>query len=107
MLDFLSFKSFISIKVLIGFYYLGVVFLPLLVWWLSQKRLRYRLLAQQVMQNMNTYWWQHLTQKQKLQLGLVLLGGFLFLQLFWRMLFEFLIAYMQIRDALLATSLSS
>ncbi len=45
--------------------------------------------------------WSILNGKQKIQLVLFFIVCFFFMELFWRMLFEFLIAYMQIRDALL------
>ena len=45
--------------------------------------------------------WKSLNQKQKSKLIIFFITSFLFMELFWRMLFEFLIAYMQIRDALL------
>ncbi|HIO96843.1 MAG TPA: DUF4282 domain-containing protein, partial [Leucothrix sp.] len=40
--------------------------------------------------------WSVLNTKQKIKLVAVFLMVFLFLELFWRMLFEFLIAYMQV-----------
>jgi len=46
--------------------------------------------------------WNTLSNKQKVKLVLAFLVAFLFMELFWRMLFEFLIAYMQMCDALLA-----
>jgi hypothetical protein len=40
-MDFLTFKDFISIPVLIGFYYLGAVVMPIFMWlisfWLGRK----------------------------------------------------------------------
>ena len=47
--------------------------------------------------------WQSLNKKQQIKLVTLFIFCFLFMELFWRMLFEFLIAYMQIRDALLST----
>jgi len=100
-MDFLTFKEFISIPVLIGFYYFGAVIFPFFMWiflkWLMRK---YKLIGdahnkgkEMVLSVLNT--------KQKTKLFAAFLMAFLFLELFWRMLFEFLIAYMQMRDAIL------
>ncbi|CAA6822523.1 MAG: Unknown protein [uncultured Sulfurovum sp.] len=91
-MDFFTFKSFISIEVLIIFYYLGAIIMPIIIWFaLRRFSKKYHLSPNNIM---NT--------KQKVILTLLFLIAFFFMQLFWRMLFEFLIAYMQIRDALLA-----
>jgi hypothetical protein len=45
--------------------------------------------------------WQLLAVRQEFLLIFIFTGVFLLMELFWRMLFEFLIAYLQIRDALL------
>ncbi len=101
MVDFLTFKSFISIEALIVFYYIGALILPIALWfvliWLVRK---YKLLNT-AYKNSKEIIWNLLNTKQKIKLIALFLIAFLFMQLFWRMLFEFLIAYMQIRDALL------
>ncbi len=100
-MDFLIFKSFISIEVLIGFYYLGAVLMPFVAWylvaWLTNKYDAAKL-AYKIGKNVL---WNQLSFSQKLRLVFLFGVTFLFMQLFWRMLFEFLIAYMQIRDALI------
>ncbi|WP_051640735.1 DUF4282 domain-containing protein [Thiomicrorhabdus sp. Milos-T2] len=100
-MDFLTFKSFISIEVLITFYYLGAIILPFGTWllmiWLFQK---YELVNLAYKQGKETLL-KTLNKRQKRNLIIFFLTSFLFMELFWRMLFEFLIAYMQIRDALL------
>ena len=98
--DFLTFKTFISIDVLIIFYYLGAIFLPICLWflftWLIQ---RFKLLNTSYT-NAKEFLWKHLSKKQQALFLLFFIIAFFFMELFWRMLFEFLIAYMQIRDAL-------
>ncbi|HIP02533.1 MAG TPA: DUF4282 domain-containing protein [Campylobacterales bacterium] len=44
--------------------------------------------------------WNSLNRNQKTKLILCFIICFFFIELFWRMMFEFLIAYMQIRDVL-------
>lgn len=102
-MDFLTFKSFISTEALILFYYIGALILPIGIWifinWLIR---RYELLNV-AYENGKKMLWQSLNIKQQIKLVALFVFCFLFMELFWRMLFEFLIAYMQIRDALLST----
>ena len=100
-MDFLTFKNFISIPVLIAFYYFGSVVFPFFLWafsrWLMSK---YALLGD-IHSKGKKIFWSALSGQQKLKLGAVFLVTFVFMELFWRMLFEYLIAFMQMRDALL------
>lgn len=105
MMDFLTFKSFISTEMLIFFYYIGVIILPAGAWylvsWLIQK---YQFVSVTYEKGKETIW-KHLNHKQKNRLIIFFISTFIFMELFWRMLFEFLIAYMQIRDALLQSQI--
>lgn len=100
MVDFLIFKRFISTDALIVFYYIGALILPFVAWfsatWLINK---YQIVRSAYELGRETFW-HSLTLKQKSWLLLFFFTVFIFAELFWRMLFEFLIAYMQIRDAL-------
>ncbi|NOQ69282.1 MAG: DUF4282 domain-containing protein [Gammaproteobacteria bacterium] len=104
-MDFLTFKSFISTEVLIFFYYIGAIILPAGAWylvtWLIQK---YELVNITYEKGKDTIW-NSLNKKQKNKLIIFFVSSFIFMELFWRMLFEFLIAYMQIRDALLQSQI--
>ncbi len=104
-MDFLTFKSFISTEVLIVFYYLGAVILPVGIWtfltWLIKK---YRF-VNRAYENGKEKIWKLLNRKQQAKLVAFFITSFLFMELFWRMFFEFLIAYMQMRDALLQNQL--
>lgn len=104
-MDFLTFKTFISTEALIIFYYLGALILPIGLWllltWLIGK---YRLLNT-VYEDGKELLWKSLSRKQQTKFVALFIISFLFMELFWRMLFEFLIAYMQMRDALLQTQL--
>lgn len=100
-MDFLTFKTFISTEALMLFYYLGALVLPIGLWlflaWLIK---RYKLLNT-AYENGKELLWRLLTTKQKMQFVSFYIISSLFMELFWRMLFEFLIGYMQMRDALL------
>ena len=104
-MDFLTFKTFISTEVLIICYYLGALILPIGLWllltWLIRK---YRLLNT-AYESGKELLWKSLNRKQQIKFIAFFVISFLFMELFWRMLFEFLIAYMQMRDALLQTQL--
>jgi hypothetical protein len=104
-MDFLTFNSFISTEVLIVFYYLGAIVMPVGIWglltWLLHK---YRLLNT-TYENGKQVIWHSLNRKQQVKVIALFGISFLFMELFWRMLFEFLIAYMQMRDALVQTPL--
>ena len=103
MMDFLTFKTFISTEALIIFYYIGALILPIGIWifftWLIRK---YKYINT-AYENGKVIVWKSLDKQQQMKLVAFFIAAFLFLELFWRMLFEFLIAYMQIRDALLNT----
>ena len=100
-MDFLTFKSFISIKVLIIFYYIGALILPVGAWILIDWLIRKYDLFDAVYKKGKETIWKSLNKKQLTKLLIFFIFFFLFMELFWRMLFEFLIAYMQIRNALI------
>jgi len=100
-MDFFTFKSFISTEALIIFYYLGALILPIGLWILLIWLIRKHILIKIYYENSKEFLWKLLSRKQKAKLIGFYIIIFLFMELFWRMLFEFLIAYMQIRDALL------
>ena len=99
-MDFLTFKAFISTEVLIIFYYIGALILPVGIWILFTWLIRKYQIINISYENGKALLWDSLNFKQKTRLLAFFILAFLFMELFWRMLFEFLIAYMQIRDAL-------
>ena len=103
MMDFLAFKTFISTEALIIFYYIGALILPVGIWALLIWLIRKYKYINTAYENSKVIVWKSLNKQQQTKLVLFFITTFLFLELFWRMLFEFLIAYMQIRDALLNT----
>ncbi|MET0067081.1 MAG: DUF4282 domain-containing protein [Candidatus Thiodiazotropha sp.] len=100
-MEFLSFESFISTEVLIVFYYLGAIILPFGIWLLFAWIIRKYEIVNTAFESTKEVIWNSLKRKQKITFVALFGFAFLFMELFWRMLFEFLIAYMQIRDALL------
>jgi len=100
-MDFLIFKTFLSIEALIVFYYIGAVIFPVGIWilmlWLLK---RYDFINEAYLQGKELVW-KSINRSQRIKLAITFIIIFMFMELFWRMLFEFLIAYMQIRDALI------
>lgn len=100
-MDFLAFKSFISTEALIIFYYIGAVIMPAGVWLLVARIVRKYSIVDDTFKKGKDTFWKALNKKQKSSMVLFSISFFIFMEILWRMLFEFLIAYMQMRDALL------
>jgi len=100
-IDFLTFKTFISTDILILFYYLGALILPICLWFTFFLVINKYKLLNTSYNNGKDFLWKLLNKKQKVLFLLFFVMVFFFMELFWRMLFEFLIAYMQIRDTLI------
>ncbi len=99
MYDFLSFNTFITQKVLVIFYYIGAIGIPLIM-------LMYRKTFVTKFSFLTTIelWLQtlfnSLKRKDKIVaiIGIVIL--FLFMELIWRMMFEAMIGYFDMHDYL-------
>ncbi len=102
MMEFLTFKVFISTDVLIVFYYIGAVIVPVGVWLLVNWFMRKYSFIDDALKKARSTIGTSINKKQKAILAIVFILSFLFMEIIWRMMFEFLIAYMQIRDALVA-----
>ena len=100
MLDFLSFKSFISGFILIAIYNIGAFILPLFIWYFSKSLCQKLKLFKPSHDHIKAFVWASLSWKQRLALMAIFTSILLFIEVIWRMMIEFLIAYMQIRDAL-------
>jgi len=108
IIDFLSFKIFISPYVLIICYFIGAFIIPIasffFVKWLQRK---YQPILAPVL-NAVSFTKDILSElkpfiklKHRILFISVLVFLFISLEIMWRMLFEFLIAYLQMRDALI------
>ena len=81
MQEFLTFERFITQDVLIFMYYIGVLFLPLVLWKYKKKTLQ--LISK--------------TENSKL---MIIFFVFLALELMWRMMFEAMIGYFDMHNYL-------
>jgi hypothetical protein len=87
MRDFLTFKSFISIELLIFFYYLGAVVTPLVMFYIFKKYKFFGLL-------------DFFSIKNRVYIFLLFFVAFIFGEIFLRMGFEAIIGYFQMVEAL-------
>lgn len=98
MWDFLSFRTLISPVVLIGFYLLGAVIMPVGFWfWLRAQYARTRAADAKVGQH---WLFANLPARVRVRLIVALLIVFVLMEVFWRMLFEFLIIYLHMAEDL-------
>ena len=100
-IDFLNFRSFISPHVLVACYYIGALGVPVGSWffalWIKRK---YWVVSDSYETSKTTIF--NTTRTKDRMLFYVLFALFFFcMEILWRMTFEFLIAYLQIREALL------
>ena len=100
-IDFLNFKFFISPYILIVFYYIGAIAVPFGSWYLASWILRKYPLASDLYESGKETFKDIIRTKNRMLLYAVFILFFIFMEIIWRMMFEFLIAYLQIRDALM------
>ena len=104
MQDFLTFQTFITPTLLIMMYYVGAVLIPLLSWSLARwiKRSYFSEVSGIIKEEIHT----RTTSKQHFIVLLAFLIAFLCMEIFWRVLFEFFIAYFDMHDALMKINLN-
>jgi len=97
MQDFLTFKTFISPTVLTIIYSCGLFIMPFFAWFVMSKVKKY--IPSQII-NFKNQTFSQMRSQDKAKVILFTLLMLLCMEICWRMMFEFLIAYMQIRDVL-------
>jgi hypothetical protein len=107
LVDFLSFKTFISPSILLGCYYFGALGFPfvfaLFVVWARWKYKAQDMPAQETIAG-KSFLWQWVTLPNKALVMALFVLMWLCMEIMWRMMFEFMLAYFQMRDALLGLS---
>ena len=110
--DFLDFRLFISPVVLFIFYYLGAFLMPFAGWLIAKRvKLKYWMVKEtfeagkEALQQVNSADQndsisQELRSKGKVRFTVLAVSVFILLEIMWRMMFEILMAYFQMRDAL-------
>lgn len=99
LLDVLSFKTFITPSILIVCYYLGALGVPLFMIGMFIRGRREAVNQGFAPENYNL-WQRWATQQNQLIVLVLFVGMFICMEIGWRMMFEFMLAYFQMRDAL-------
>lgn len=100
MMDVLTFDTLISIPVLLGAYYLGALVIPVVAWLVTVFLLRRFDSLDQIFHAGVRVFDSLIPLRWRLLSILIALLVVILLELAWRILFEFLIAFMQMRDVL-------
>ncbi|ADV45827.1 DUF4282 domain-containing protein [Nitratifractor salsuginis] len=99
MHDVLAFNHFITQDVLIVFYYIGAILMPLLMWlgrgWIV-RNIAFAKRWDERLKRLNT----SLSKRGKITTILAVIGFFLCMELCWRMVFEAMIGYFDMHDYL-------
>jgi len=103
MKDFLLFNKFITPDILIFFYYMGALFIPLVLWVYKEKLLKKFSFFQSAQEMVGSFY-SSLSKKDQLLTLLLLVVIFFFLELFWRMMFEMMIGCFDIHNYLFEMS---
>ena len=99
--DFLVFRFFVSPYVLFAFYYIGAFGVPVGSWVFCKWVRRKYWLVSDVSESGKAAILKTTRKKDRVLFAILFMSMFVFLEIMWRMMFEFLIAYLQMRDALL------
>ncbi len=99
MRDFLTFQTFITPTLLIFMYYIGAVLIPIVSWYLARwiQRSYFTELSKSFKEKVEA----KTTAKQRFIVYAAFILCFLCMEIFWRMIFEFFIAYFDMHDALM------
>ncbi len=99
MWDILTFNRFIAQDVLIFFYYIGAIFMPLFFYIFREYLIKNIAIFQNFHQKMSTLY-NSLPSYLKIFFWIFLLMMFLCTELVWRMMFEAMIGYFDMHDYL-------
>ena len=100
MQDFLTFKTFLTPTLLLIVYYLGAIIIPVVSYSIA------KWIKSSYLKKQNSGIDIAMTAKEKRIIISITLLCFLCMELFWRVLFEFFIAYFDMHDALMELSKS-
>lgn len=100
MKEFLTFETFITPTLLIFIYYIGAVVIPIVSWYFVHW-IKTAYFSKTDMKGKAASLSVSLTMRQRTIVFTIFLISFLLMEMFWRMIFEFFIAYFDIHDALM------
>lgn len=94
MKDFLTFQTFITPALLMVMYYIGAVLIPVFSWYFVHW---IKTVYKKELENNTTF-------KQRFIVYTAFFISFFSMEILWRMMFEFFIAYFDMHDALMKLS---
>ncbi len=99
MIDFLTFQTFITPTLLILMYYIGAILIPLVSWYLASwiQKSYFAEVSNKIKEEITT----KTTAKQRFMFYTAFILCFLCMEILWRVMFEFFIAYFDMHDALM------
>lgn len=100
-IDFLNFRFFISPYVLVACYYIGVLGVPFGSWFMASWIKRKYWLASDAYESEKRTFDNVISTKERMILSVIFILFFICMEIMWRMMFEFLMAYLQMRDLLM------
>ncbi|MCF6207264.1 MAG: DUF4282 domain-containing protein [Sulfurovum sp.] len=98
MIDFLTFKTFITPSLLVLMYVMGAVVIPFVSYYVG-KWLLTRYFSKQKEQ-----FYAVTTIKQRIWLLMLFVGCFVCMEIMWRVMMEFFVAYFDMHEALMKLS---
>ena len=104
-IDFLNFKTFISPYALVVCYYVGALGVPIGSWFFALWIKRRYWLVSDIYEKSKETAVNFTPTKYRLLFYTLFILCFFCMEIMWRMMFEFLIAYLQIREALLSLAM--
>ena len=105
MIDFLTFDTFITKYILIMCYYCGAVLIPV-IFWISKDKICSKFQICIDFQDRLSKGVKELPLRDRVYIIIFGIFIFLMMELAWRMMFETMIAYFQMRDYLHTISVS-
>ena len=99
MTNFLTFKTFISIDILMLSYYIGAIVIPIAMW-LSKTYLQKKFKILDNFNNLLVTLFGTMSLKRKVISIALFIAIFISMEIVWRMCFEAMIGYFQMIDAL-------
>ena len=99
MKDFLTFQTFITPTLLVFMYYIGAIFIPVVSWYLA--RWIQKSYFSEISKSIKEVGEVKTTAKQRFIIYAVFIFCFLCMEILWRVMFEFFIAYFDMHDALM------
>jgi hypothetical protein len=99
--DFIRFRIFVTPYFLVAVYYLGALGVPFFAWYIA---FRLKKKEPEWLAAASRSAWSVKVMPYKARIVTIGLVLFLLMELFWRMMFEAMLAYFQIREAMMILS---